>query len=303
MTKSVFVTGATGFVGSQLVEQLVDRNYEVTSLIRKGKQSHPKSRLINGDLTESKFDTPIENIDCVFHLASHTPLEKNKKILERVNLQGTKNLFEQIKDKTKSLIYISGLGVYGDPGEKIIDESFPYKPDTNFVRIRLDAQKFLEKNCNDLGINFSVVHFGDVYGPRGWFYEFLIKRLFKNTFRLPKNGDYFKGFVHVYDAAGSLISVFEKNKNNESYIVTDDTPTKFRDFVNFTADLIGAKRPGGVPVFLAKTILGGDLIKLLTTSMKASNKKISQIYDFRYPSYRDGVPQAISELRSEGLLT
>ena len=302
MTKSVFVTGATGFVGSRLVENLVDKEYKVTSLIRKGKQSHPKSESVVGDLTDSKLEIPIENVDCVFHLASHTPLEKNKKILEKVNLQGTKNLFEQIKDKTKSVIYISGLGVYGDPGDKIVDENFPYNPDTNFVKIRLEAQKFLEKNCNDLGINFSVVHFGDVYGPRGWFYEFLIKRLLKNTFRLPKNGEYFKGFVHVEDAAGSLISVLEQKTNNESYIVADSTPVTFRDFADFTADQIGAKRPGSVPVFLAKTVLGGDLIKLLTTSMKVSNKKINQIYDFKFSSYKEGIPNVISQLKSKGLL-
>ena len=48
--------------------------------------------------------------------------------------------------------------------------------------------------------------------------------------------------------------------------------------MNFTADQIGAKHPGSVPTFLAKAVLGGDLIKLLTTSMKVSNEKISKIY-------------------------
>ncbi len=244
---------------------------------------------------------PID-VDCVIHLASHTPLEKNKKILEKVNLQGTKNLFEQIKDRTKSVIYVSGLGVYGDPGDKIVDEGFPYNPNTNFVKTRLEAQNYLQQNCQELGINFGVVHFGDVYGPRGWFYEFLVKRLLKNTFRLPKDGKYYKGFVHVADAAGSLISVLEHNPKNESYIVADSTPATFREFADYTADQIGAKHPGGVPVFLAKAVLGGDLIKLLTTSMKVSNKKISQIYDFKFPSYKDGIPDAISELKSTGLL-
>ena len=51
----------------------------------------------------------------------------------------------------------------------------------------------------------------------------------------------------------------------------------------------GAKRPGGVPMFLAKGVLGGDLIKLLTTPMKISNEKISKIYNFKYPSYKEGI--------------
>ncbi len=302
MTRSILVTGATGFIGSRLVEKLVEKEHNVTSLIRKGKHSHPKSRKIIGDLTDSNLDISIEKTDCVFHLASHTPLEKNKKILEKVNLGGTKNLFNQIKDKTKSIIYISGLGVYGDPGEGIVDESFPYNPTTDFVKIRLDAQKFLEKNCKDVGINFSVIHFGDVYGTRGWFYEFLIKRLLKHTFRLPKNGNYYKGFVHIEDAVGSMVSVLENNLKNESYIVADSSPAKFREFVDFTADQIRVKHPGNVPVFLAKAVIGGDLIKLLMTSMKVSNKKISQIYQFKFPSYRDGIPNVISELKSKRLL-
>jgi dihydroflavonol-4-reductase len=302
MTDSIFVTGATGFIGSKLVEKLVEKEYNVTSLIRKGKNSHPKSEKIIADLTDSNLSIPLEQTDCVFHLASHTPLEKNKKILEKVNLQGTKNLFEQIKDKTKSMIYISGLGVYGETGDKVVDESFSYNPNTDFVKIRLEAQKFLEQNCKNAGINFSVIHFGDVYGMRGWFFEFMIKRLLKNTFRLPKNGDYYKGFVHIEDAVGAMISILEKKSNDEKYIVSDSTPSTFREFTDFTADQIGAKHPGNVPVFLAKAVLGGDLIKLLTTSMKVSNEKISQIYDFQFPSYREGIPNVIYELKSKQLL-
>lgn len=302
MTQSVLVTGATGFIGSKLVEKLVEKKYNVTSLIRKGKKSHPDSKSITADLTDSDLKISVPNTDYVFHLASHTPLEKNKKTIEKVNLGGTKNLFNQIKDQTKSLIYISGLGVYGEPGDSIVDEKTLYNPNTDFVKIRLDAQKFLEKNCKEIGINFTVIHFGDVYGSRGWFYEFMIKRLLKNTFRLPKNGEYYKGFVHVDDAVGSMISILENSSKNETFIVSDSMPATFREFTDFTADQIAVKHPGSVPVFLAKAVLGGDLIKLLTTSMKVSNKKISQIYDFKFPSYREGIPDVISELKSKKLL-
>ena len=302
MTKSVLVTGATGFIGSRLVNSLVEKQYNVSSLIRKGKIGHVKSKNMICDLTDSKLVIPDSEFDCVFHLASHTPLEKNKKVLEKVNLWGTKNLFNHIKDKTKAITYISGLGVYGETQDTIVDESFPYNPNTDFVKIRLEAQKFLEKNCKEIGINFTVIHFGDVYGSGGWFYEVLVKRLLKNTFRLPKGGDYYKAFVHVDDAVGSMISILEKNLTNETYIVSDPTSVKFKEFVDFTADSIGATHPGTIPMFVAKAILGEDLIKLLTTSMKVSNKKISQIYEFKFPSYQHGIQNAISELKDRKLL-
>lgn len=301
MSKSVLVTGATGFIGTRLVNTLVEKEYNVSSLIRKGKTGHAKSKNIVGDLTDPKLDIPNTEFDCVFHLASHTPLEKNKKVLERVNLGGTKNLFNHIKDKTKSITYISGLGVYGET-QDVVDESFPYNPNTEFVKIRLDAQRFLEKNCKEFGINFTVIHFGDVYGAGGWFYEMLVKRLLKNTFRLPKRGDYYKAFVHVDDAVGSMISILEKNPTDKTYIVADSTSIKFKEFVDFTADSIGAKHPGIIPTFVAKAVLGGDLVKILTTSMKVSNRKISQIYEFKFPSYQQGIPNAISELKARKLL-
>ena len=179
MTKSVLVTGATGFIGSRLVTELINKGYDVTSLIRKGKEGNSKSNIIYGDLTEEKVDFKELEFDCVFHLASHTPLEKNKKILEKVNLDGTKKLYEEIKNRTKSIIYISGLGVYGETGDKIINESQEYNPNTNFVKIRLEAEKYLKKNSMQNKIDFAVVHFGDVYGAGGWFYEMLVKRLKK----------------------------------------------------------------------------------------------------------------------------
>ena len=299
MTKSVLGTGATGFIGSRLVNELINKQYDVTSLIRKGKQGNPKSNIIYGDLTDEKIDFKDLKFDCVFHLASHTPLEKNKKILEKVNLEGTKKLFKEIKDITKSIIYISGLGVYGETGEKIIDESQEYNPNTNFVKIRLDAEKYLKEKSLENKIDFSVVHFGDVYGPDGWFYEMLVKRLKKNMFRMPKGGDYFKGFVHVEDAVGSMISVLENNSFGESFIVADSMPATFKEFSDYTADEINVNHPGSVPTFLAKAIVGGDLIKLLTTSMKVSNKKITKIYQFKYPNYKEGVTQVISELKKK----
>ena len=75
--KSVLVTGGTGFIGSRLIEELVGKKYSVSSLVREGKHTSVKTDEIIGDLVDSNLNFEGKNFDCVFHLASCTPLEKN----------------------------------------------------------------------------------------------------------------------------------------------------------------------------------------------------------------------------------
>ena len=224
-----------------------------------------------------------------------TPLEKNKKILKRVNYDGTVNFFNKIKNKTKFFIYINGLGVFGDAAG-IVNEKTPLKPHTDYAKTRLEAQKYLESQCKENSIPFTVVYLGEVYGKGGWFTSQFLERLKNGKFKIPKSGEYYRNFIHVDDAANALVTIGEKNAENSSFIVTDGHPIQFKEFINYACDLLGLKHPGGVPTFLAKAVLGGDFVKLLTTSIRTSNEKISKIYEFKFPTYQKGVEKVISEI-------
>ena len=287
----ILVTGATGFIGKKLVERLLDNKVQVFSLVRNQESANQQSRIILGDLSESNLEIPNENFDIVFHLASLTPHEKNKKMLEKVNYLGTKNLFEAVKDKTKSIVYISGLTVF-DSKYQSIDETTPINPDTFYTKLRVKAQRYLENSCNEKKIECTIAHVGDiVYGNGGFFMSDMIGRLKKNRFRVPGDGMYFKNYIHVDDAVGALLAIIEKDKTNESFIITGSNPATFREFVNFIASQINIKNPQNIPEFLAKIAIGKDIINLLTRSVKASNDKIKKIYDFQYPQYQDGIKE------------
>lgn len=158
------VTGASEFIGSKLVELLLENDVQIFSLVRTQKSANPNSKIVLGDLADPKFSVPDENFDVVFHLASHTPLEKNKKILENVNYNGTKNLFRAVKNKTKSIVYVSGLAIFDSKNIEINEDS-PINPDTLFTQLRVKAEEFLAEECKNNNIRYSTAYVGDVvYG-------------------------------------------------------------------------------------------------------------------------------------------
>lgn len=288
----VLVTGATGFIGSRLAQKLLESGADVTILARKKQEKSPFKTIID-DLTHPNLHFK-QKFDVVCHLASVTPLEKNKKIIQSVNYDGVKNLFSAVSG-AKLFVYISGLAVF-DPVYDKITETTPKKYDTEFVKVRIKAQEFLEENCSKSGMNLSVAYLGDiVYGNGGFFQSMIYDRIQKGTFRIPGNGKYVKNFIHVDDVIGALIAIIQKEETN-SYILTDSTPVSFIEFINYISDNLGVKKPKTVPAALAKLVLGSDAINLLTRSVSASNRKISQIYDFKFPSYKEGLNNLLPKL-------
>jgi len=291
----ILVTGASGFIGSRLAVKLSENGHAVTGLIHE----HDTNLSIQKhkvDLVNSNFSISNETYDVVFHLAAVTPMEKDKNTIKKVNYDGTVNLYNYLKNKAKFIVYASGLGVFGDPSDKVVDETTPLKPHTYYAQVRLDAQRFLEKNCKDNSIPLTVTYFGEVYGNGGWFVSQIIQRLQKGRFKLPKSGEYYRSFVHVDDVVSALVAIAEKNAVNETFIVTDSNPVLFKEFINYTCDELGIKHPGSIPTILAKAVMGGDFVKLLTTSIKTSNAKIAKMIQFRYPSYKEGVDAVISQI-------
>jgi len=290
----ILITGANGFIGSRLVQRFLDCDAQVFSLVRNKEKVNPQSKTILADLAEPNLKLPDEYFDAVYHLASLTPHEKNKKKLEQVNYQGTKNLFEAVKDKTKLIVYISGLTVF-DPKHETINEKTPINPDTYYTKLRVMAQKYLEEQCKKNDIGCTTAHIGDiVYGNGGFFISDMVSRLKRNRFRIPGDGMYFKNYIHVDDVVGALLAIIQHDKTNQSFIITGSNPAPFKEFVNSISAQLGIKNPGHVPEFLAKLAIGKDIVDLLTRSAKASNQKIKTIYDFQYPEYQDGIKNVFS---------
>ena len=90
---AVLVTGAWGFVGSRLVDRLVQRGDSVSVLLREGRSTNPNATVERGDITYPDFEFGDDSYDVVYHLAAVWPGEKDRRKQRRVNLDGAVNLF------------------------------------------------------------------------------------------------------------------------------------------------------------------------------------------------------------------
>ncbi len=293
--KRLLITGSSGFIGHNLTQKCQQAGYDTYGLERRASNL---PNIIHGDLTDPSLSVGEHTFDCVFHLGSATPLERDTKRLHQVNVDGTKNLWNAISDKTKSVIYVSGLGIYGNV-KGAISESTPYNPDTEFARMRLESHAYLQEQCKNSGIKFSAAILGDVYGPGGWFKNIIVDKLQNNNpFLMPGGGKYQKAFLSVDDAAGSILSIYESGLQLPLYVVASPEQVTFREFLEYAARLLNVGRPRSIPKFAAKMALGPDLVKLLCTPTSVSNDAISEIYEFAHPQFQDGLTDTIQKLRN-----
>ena len=297
-----------------------DNPFEIMAVVRHSRGATMESKghiqgltVVNGDLVDAnslQFSQSTQaKFDVVYHLAAATPDSgASRQTLRKVNLDGTKNLFNAVQSHVRHIVYVSGTAVF-DPGAgsgsdgsgRIVNEDSRKSRQLEYIKIRLEAEDYLRENCEKSGIDFTVVYFPDiVYGNAGSFRRIFLEPISKCKFRIPGSGDYYTNFIHLDDAANILITIASERDEtaNESFIASDSNPAPFKEFVNFIADAMGTKHPGSVPLFLARAAVGSELIKMLTKDTRASNQKISNLYSLQYPSYKAGIPHVVSEFKS-----
>jgi UDP-glucose 4-epimerase len=263
----VLVTGGAGFIGSNLVDKLVNLSHEVvvldncsTGRLSNLKKVKNKIKFVNIDITTS--DKNLENyfnkVDWVFHLAGLAdivPSIINPTEYFSTNVLGTFNVLEASKNADiKKFIYAASASCYGIPkkyptDEKSeIDTKYPYAL-TKFLGEQLVLHWGKVYDQPNISLRFF-----NTYGPRSRttgaygavFGIFLAQKIAKKPLTIVGDGNQTRDFIHVFDLVEATVKAAELGKNKEIYNVASGKETS----VNYIAELIGGdkvsipKRPG-----------------------------------------------------------
>lgn len=173
--RTALVTGGAGFIGSHLVDALVERGLRVVVV----DIATPKDDIKNSKAEYVKFDIREKGLlgvfmehlpDVVFHLAAH--IDDRVSVTDpaldaKQNILGSINVFECAKEsKVKKLLFASTSVVYGNAAKPPFTEKTVPKPMTPYAISKLTGERYLNFYFHQYGIPYVALRIGNVYGPR-----------------------------------------------------------------------------------------------------------------------------------------
>jgi len=220
--KRVLVTGGAGFIGSHLVDRLVDEGCHVVVLddlssgslenIR-GHLDSRKVRFIEGDVRGSEVvEEAMKDVDLVCHSAAvvSVPYSMREPLLtHEVNATGTLNLLiASLSHKVERFVYLSTCAVYGEPEYLPVDEAHPTNPISPYAASKLAAEHYCKAFQQAYGLKTTILRPFNVYGSRqndGVVAQF-VQRMKKGELPIVYgNGRQTRDFLYVLDAVDAIM--------------------------------------------------------------------------------------------------
>lgn len=280
-----FVTGATGFVGQNLVNSLTQKGYEVYILTRKESSvfsNNKNMKVIIGDIND-----PIilpKDVDTIYHCAG---VIDELKDIERVNVLGTKNITEIALQNKCKLIHLSSAGVIGKTKEIILNENTICNPQNSYEISKYKAEQIILEAVKK-GLNAYILRPTTIFGikkdPKNDSFYQLIKAMRNGFYKnIGEKGIY--NIVHINEVVRAM-ELLDKTNTSYRNIYLLNTPISYKNMnilVKNTNPIITKKTPTIIyPIaFLATTLLTltyfitGKKNPLTFSRLKAlTNKKI-----------------------------
>ena len=223
----VLVIGGAGFIGSNIVDELIKQGYKthVVDNLSSGRSEfvHPEAEFHLINILEDKMDSLFARIrpDAVIHLAAQINVQKsieNSALDAEVNILGTLKIVELCKKYGCKLIYSSSAAVYGNPVYLPVDERHPVKPLSNYGISKYTPEMYISLYSQQYDLDYTILRYANVYGARqdaageGGVVSIFIKKMLNNESPVIfGNGEQTRDFIYVEDVAAANIAALEKD--------------------------------------------------------------------------------------------
>jgi UDP-glucose 4-epimerase len=259
-----FVTGGAGFIGSHLVDMLLQEGYQVTAYdnLTEGRlenlshlKDNPDFRFIKGDMRDAELLMKVlQGQDVVFHMAAQANIRKS---LEdhyadlQNNLVGHINLLEaMLKNEVNDLVFASTSALYGEADVRPTPETYAPIQTSLYGASKLACEAYTEAYIQFSQLNFWAYRFSNVVGERcrrGVIWDF-VHKLARNSRELEilGNGKQSKEYIYVQDCVEGIMTGYKKGKGrvNIFNLAVEDNKTvdEVADIVIREMKLEGVKR-------------------------------------------------------------
>ena len=273
----ILLTGATGFLGREIADELLKLNFSVVGI--GGKKStgveptnYKAGEFFNADVADYKSLEKIEKIgtvDAVIHSAglAHQFERIDGERFDAVNVRGTKNVARlAVKLKARQFILIGSTAVYGIKSRRgkerrliseiEITETAECRPETVYAESKLAAEKAARDVCEMNNIALTILRLAPVLGEDNVGNAArLTEAIDGNKFLWVGAGENLKTLVYKRDAARACSIILSNKKGGTEIFNVAAEPVKMFDFMNLIADNLGKRIPGvRIPAALCKMI-------------------------------------------------
>lgn len=233
--KKVLITGASGFIGSFLVEEALKRNFKVFAGIRRSSnRSYLKhsgifffeSNLSDKDALKAKLLSTLNEhgkFDYIIHNAGITK-SCNTLDFEKVNYQFTRNLIEALTESNalpEKFVFISSLAAYGPGNEKTLKpilQSDDPQPITLYGKSKLKAEQYIQSQAH---LPYLIIRPTGVYGPREKDYFVVYKTISRGLETYIGSTDQHISFIYVKDLTRLIFNALDSSVTQKAYFVSD----------------------------------------------------------------------------------
>lgn len=275
-----------GYLGLRVARNWLDAGETVHALTRSAErarewQSQGLEPLI-GDIMQPET-LVFPEVDAVLHAVGWDRGSSNTQ--SEVYIDGLRNVLERLPTTTRRFMHISSTSVYGQNAGEWVDELSPAEPQADNGKACLEAQQLLETWANGhTECRATTLRLSGIYGP-----DRLLSRI--ATLQAGQvftgNPEAWLNLIHVDDAALAIDHCLRVPDPGKLYLISDDSPVHRRDYYHHLARLVGAPEP--------------RFEALTDQTRRQFNKRCQNLqakrdlgWQPRFPTYRDGLQQALS---------